>query len=65
MKRGDLEMSLAPDFITIVEDTVARWRSYRARARTRRIVSSLPRHLRKDIGWPDASLPDGADPRWR
>ena len=58
-------MQLTPDFILMVEDTIARWRAYRSAARTRRAVNDLPRHLRKDIGWPDASLPDRADPRWR
>ena len=57
-------MPITPDFIMMVEDTIARWRSYRTNARTRRIVQSLPRHIRKDIGWPEAPLPDRSDPRW-
>ena len=58
-------MSLTPDFILMVEDTIARWRARRSNANTRRIVTALPRHIRKDIGWPDAPLPDRSDPRWR
>ncbi len=58
-------MSLTPDFVTMVGDTIARWRSYRSSARTRQIVEGLPRHIRKDIGWPDTTLPDRIDPRWR
>jgi hypothetical protein len=31
----------------------AEWRIAREEARTRRIVSSLPLEIQKDIGWPD------------
>ena len=58
-------MSSNPVFAVLVEDTLARWRAYRLRARTRRIVGDLPRHIRKDIGWPETTLPDRSDPRWR
>lgn len=32
---------------------LARWRAVRLDSRTRRILSELPRDIRKDIGWPD------------
>lgn len=32
----------------------ADWRDARSVARTRRIITSLPSDVRKDIGWPDA-----------
>lgn len=44
-------------FLGFVEDVVARWRSHRQSARTRRIVADLPPYLRKDINWPPG-LPD-------
>lgn len=56
-------MPSTPAFIAAIEDVVARWRSHRRLSRTRRIVSDLPRHIRKDIGWPEA-VPDRRDPRW-
>jgi len=46
-------------FLGFVEDVIARWRSHRQSARTRRIVEGLPPYLRKDINWP-ASMPDQA-----
>ena len=56
-------MSTTPGLFVVVEDVFARWRAYRETVRTRRIVSNLPRHIRKDIGWPEAA-PDRHDPRW-
>lgn len=58
-------MSTSPGFLALFDDVYARWLSHRASARTRRIVQNLPRHIRKDIGWPEAPLPDRRDPRWR
>ncbi|WP_195165040.1 hypothetical protein [Mesorhizobium sp. NBSH29] len=40
-------MSLYSNF----KDFAAEWRSARDRARTMRIVSSLPPEIQKDIGW--------------
>jgi hypothetical protein len=57
-------MSITPAFIIAVRQTIARWHAWRETARTRRIVSGLPRHIRKDIGWPDTVLPDRRDTRW-
>ena len=48
----------------LFEDVFARWRNRRAMQRTRRIVADLPRHIRKDIGWPEVSASDRRDPRW-
>ena len=56
-------MSTTPGLFVVVEDVFARWRAYRETVRTRRIVSNLPRHIRKDIGWPE-SAPDRHAPRW-
>ena len=50
-------MSKTPAFLVLFEDVFARWRAYRAEIRTRRAISGLSPHMRKDIGWPDA-LPD-------
>lgn len=58
-------MTIIPAFTAGARRAVARFHAWRLRARTRRIVSGLPRHIRKDIGWPDTTLPDRPDPRWQ
>ncbi len=37
-----------------VDSQRARWRALRDEIRTERMISQLPAHIRKDIGWPDA-----------
>jgi hypothetical protein len=39
---------------TALSHLATEWRSAREEARTRRIISSLPAEIQKDIGWPDA-----------
>lgn len=29
------------------------WRQWRRARHTKRVIADLPRHIRKDIGWPD------------
>lgn len=52
-------MGIVPATLVLIDKAVARWRRYRAGARTRRIMSGLPTSILKDIGWPDA-LTNGA-----
>lgn len=42
-----------PALIASLARFVARHREFRAAARTERVIGALPRHIRKDIGWPD------------
>jgi len=58
-------MPMTTDFILMVENAITRWRNHRSAARTRRIVQGLPGSIRKDIGWPDTTLPDRDRPFWR
>lgn len=37
-----------------VAGAISAWRLER---RTRLVVEALPRHIRKDIGWPESGLP--------
>ncbi|MEO4000863.1 hypothetical protein [Mesorhizobium sp. CAU 1732] len=41
--------------LVVFESALSRWRGMREAVRTRRIVSSLPEHIRKDIGWRDTA----------
>jgi hypothetical protein len=42
-----------PPLLASLTGFIARRRAIRAAIRTERIVGSLPRDIRKDIGWPD------------
>ncbi len=39
--------------VAYVSHLLERYRAFRDASRTRRLVSELPRHIQKDIGWPD------------
>ncbi|MCV0394181.1 MAG: hypothetical protein K5872_21020 [Rhizobiaceae bacterium] len=54
-------MTQSPRFIHHLARAFAVMRQRRADARTARLIAELPRHLRKDIGWPDEAGPM----RWR
>ena len=56
-------MSIVSTIIVGINRAVGAWQRRRERLRTRRIVESLPRRIRKDIGWPSRAsrfevLPD-------
>ncbi len=44
-------MTYASIIVVAVENALQAWRRRRERIRTRRIVESLPRRIRRDIGW--------------
>ena len=51
-------MSFSQMLVHRVSHFAGRWRTMRARARTQRVIGTLPEHIRKDIGWPDIPLAD-------
>ena len=58
-------MTTIPALVAEVRQAYSRFHAWRARSRTRRIVSRLPHYIRKDIGWPDTILPERPDRRWQ
>lgn len=58
-------MTIFPAFVADARQALSRFHAWRANVRTRRIVSGLPHYIRKDIGWPDTSLPERPDRRWQ
>ncbi|MEO9614204.1 MAG: hypothetical protein ABJG86_14805 [Nitratireductor sp.] len=51
-------MSFSHTLVHRVGRFAGRWRTMRDRARTQRLICTLPAHIRKDIGWPDTPLAD-------
>ena len=50
-------------FLSTITAYAVDLRARRQRARTYLEVTSLPREIQKDIGWPDAYAPSDARPR--